>query len=152
MVRHYPLRILGGIRKEKKMSHGPNNKVIADVPDSEVEPRAVRRHYTAEYKQRVLEEIDQATGSGGIGAILRREGLYSQAISKWRQQRAQGGLEGLVSQKRGPKAVPEAVEIARLKRENERLHQKLKKAELIIEVQKKVSQILGLDESEANLS
>jgi transposase len=132
------------------MSHVSNNQDIVEIPDSEVEPRAIRRHYTAEYKQRILDEIDQASESGEIGVILRREGLYSQAISKWRQQRAQGGLEGLVSRKRGPKVVPEAVEIARLRRENERLHQKLKKAELIIEVQKKVSQILGLDESEAN--
>jgi transposase len=134
------------------MSHELGKNDIGNIPDSEVEPRAIRRHYTGEYKQRILDEIDQATEAGEIGAILRREGLYSQAISKWRQQRAQGGLEGLVSQKRGPKPVPETIEITRLKRENERLRQKLKKAELIIDVQKKVSQLLGLDESEVNSS
>lgn len=134
------------------MSHISNGLERAGIPDTEVEPRATRRHYTADYKQQILDELDQATQPGEIGAILRREGLYSQAISKWRQQRAQGGLDGLIAQKRGRKAFPEAVELVRLRRENERLRQKLKKAELIIEVQKKVSQILGLDENEANSS
>ena len=115
------------------------------IPDSEVEPRAVRRQYTAEYKQRILDEIDQATDQGEVGAILRREGLYSQIISKWRQQKVRGSLE---AHKRGPKADPEAAEIARLQRENERLRKKLERAELIIDVQKKVSQILGIEESE----
>lgn len=134
------------------MSQAPFSRDQLGIPETEVDPKPNRRHYTAEYKRRILDEIDQASQAGEIGAILRREGLYSQAISKWRQQRAQGEDEGLVSQKRGPKVVPEAGELARLKRENERLRQKLKKAELIIEVQKKVSQILGLDESEANIS
>jgi transposase len=134
------------------MPHDPNGKYFADIPNPEVEPRAVRRQYTTEYKQRILDEIDRATEPGEIGAILRREGLYSQIISKWHQQCARGGLESLAPQKRGPKAAPEAVELARLKRENERLRRKLEKAELIIEVQKKVSQILGLDESEPNSS
>lgn len=115
------------------------------IPDSEVEPRAVRRQYTAEYKQRILDEIDQASNQGEIGAILRREGLYSQIISKWRQQRARGSLE---VHKRGPKAEVGAAEIERLRRENERLRKKLERAELIIDVQKKVSQILGIEESE----
>lgn len=132
------------------MSH--NGKHEAETPDSEVEPRAVRRHYTTEYKLRILDEIDHATEPGEIGAILRREGLYSQIISKWRLQRARGGLDGSQPQKRGPKANPEAAEVARLKRENQRLRQKLAQAELIIEVQKKVSQILGLEEDELNSS
>lgn len=129
------------------MSQDRNGDYGPEAPNPEVEPRAVRRHYTAEYKQRILDEIDHASLPGEIGAILRREGLYSQIISKWRQQRAQGGLEGLEPQKRGPKADPEAAELARLRRENERLRKKLERAELIIEVQKKVSQILALDEN-----
>lgn len=132
------------------MSHNPNGQYGAEAPEPEVEPRAVKRHYTAEYKQRILDEIDHATQPGEIGAILRREGLYSQIISKWRAQRAKGGLDGLMPQKRGPKAIPEAGELARLKHENERLRKKLERAELIIEVQKKVFQILGLDEEEPN--
>jgi transposase len=132
------------------MSHNPKNQSDAEVPDPEVEPRAAKRYYKAEYKQRVLDEIDHATQPGEIGAILRREGLYSQIISKWRAQRAKGGLEGLVPQKRGPKTNPETGELAWLKCENEHLRKKLVRAQLIIEVQKKVSQILGLDEEEPN--
>jgi transposase len=118
------------------------------IPDSEVESQAVRCQDTAEYKQRILDGIDQATEPGEKRTILRREGLYSQIISKWRQQHSQGGLEGLEPHKRGPKADPEAAEIARLRSENERLRKKLERAEMIIEVQKKVSQILGIEESE----
>lgn len=132
------------------MSH--NGKYEPETPDPEVEPRAVRRHYTTEYKLRILDEIDHATEPGEIGAILRREGLYSQIISKWRQQRTRDGIDGLGPQKRGPKANREVAEVARLKRENQRLRQKLAQAELIIEVQKKVSQILDLEEDELNSS
>jgi transposase len=105
-----------------------NGKYESEMSDPEVELRAVRRHYTTEYKLRILDEIDHATEPGEIGAILRREGLYSQIISKWRQQRARGGLDGLQPQKRGPKANLETAEVARLKRENQRLRQKLRKA------------------------
>ena len=93
------------------MSHEPNGKYFTEVSDPEVEPRAVRRQYTTEYKQRILDEIDRATEPGEIGTILRREGLYSQIICKWRQQRARSGLESLAPQKRGPKAAPEAVAV-----------------------------------------
>lgn len=127
------------------MSHNQNGH-SNEVPEPEVEPRAERRHYRAEYKLRILDEIDHASEPGEVGAIIRREGLYSQIISKWRQQRAKGSLEGLKPQLRGPKANPTAGELARLQRENERLRKKLEQAELIIEVQKKVSQILELGE------
>ena len=90
------------------MSHNRNDQPEPEHPGSEVEPRAERRHYTSEYKQRILDEIDQATQPGQIGAILRREGLYSQLISKWRQQRGQAGLEGLEPQKPGRKANPDS--------------------------------------------
>jgi transposase-like protein len=113
--------------------------------DPEVEPRAARRQYTAEYKQGILDEIDAATQPGEKGAILRREGLYSQLISKWRAQQARNGLE---AQKRGPKANPASSELVQLRRENERLRKKLEKAELIIDVQKKVSQMFELDEND----
>jgi transposase len=134
------------------MSHEAKDQYFHDQPDPEVEPRAVRRQYTSEYKQRILDAIDQVSEPGEKGAILRREGLYSQLISKWRQQRAQGGMERLTPQKRGPKIIPEANELAQLKRDNERLRRRLEKAELVIEVQKKVSQILGMDENEPNSS
>lgn len=126
------------------MSQDGNN----EHQDPEVEARAVRRRYTAEYKKRILDEIDRATQSGEIGAILRREGLYSQAISKWRAQRERGSLDGLNPEKRGPKHDPNAKKLERLRRENESLRKKLKKAELIIEVQKKISRMLELDEKD----
>jgi transposase-like protein len=126
------------------MSHNQNGKVSGEVPETEVVPKAQRRQYSFEYKQRILAEIDACTQPGQAGAILRREGLYSQIISKWRQQLKRQGQAGLEPQKRGPKADPRAAELARLQRENERLRQRLERAELIIEVQKKVSQMLGL--------
>ena len=120
-----------------------NGKVYEEIPNAEVAPRAERRHYTAEYKERILDEIDRSQIPGEIGAILRREGLYSQIISKWRQQRQQGALAGTTSAKRGPKPDLQSGELARLQRENERLRTRLERAEMILEVQKKVSQLLG---------
>lgn len=105
--------------------------------------RPKRRQHTAEYKLRILRELDECTGKGEVGAILRREGLYSSLISKWREQREQGSLNGLGGQRRGPKVDPNAAELARLQRENKRLKEKLERAELIIDVQKKVAKLIG---------
>lgn len=126
-----------------------NGKLKASMPETEVMATAQRRQYTKEYKKRILEEIDQAREPGEAGAILRREGLYSQLISKWRAQR-KAGFPGTGA--RGPQANPQASELARLKRENERLRAKLERAETILEVQKKVSLLLGLDENETTRS
>jgi transposase len=115
-----------------------------EIPDSEVILKPKRRQYSAEYKLRILQEYEACTEPGGRGALLRREGLYSSHITAWRRQRDQTGLCGLAGQKRGPKVDPEAAEVARLERENERLRQRLQRAELIIDVQKNVSQLLGL--------
>jgi transposase-like protein len=116
------------------------------VPDPEVVVKAQRRHFTAEYKRRVLQEADACTRSGEIGALLRREGLYSSHLNTWRHQRARGELQGLTPAKRGRKVDPQAAENARLLRETVRLKAQLARAELIIDVQKKVSQLLGLPE------
>jgi len=117
----------------------------AQPPDPEVLPRAERRKYTGEYKLRILEEIEQCTVPGQIGALLRREGLYSSHLSKWRRQRAAGQLQALSPHKRGRKAQEVgAEELARLQRENERLRVRLERAEMIIDVQKKLSRLLGL--------
>jgi transposase-like protein len=127
------------------MSENRNENVpVEERPSTEVVTRATRRRFTAEYKLRILREVEACKGTGEIGALLRREGLYSSNLSKWRQQRARGELEGLAEQRRGPKENPQAVENARLKRENERLREELRKAQLIIDVQKKVSQLLGV--------
>jgi transposase-like protein len=133
------------------MSENTDEKVMVEKrPSTEVVTRAARRRFTAEYKLRILREVDACKGTGEIGALLRREGLYSSNLTKWRRQREQGELEGLAEQRRGPKEDLQAMENARLKRENERLREELRKAQLIIEVQKKVSQILGvpLEENE----
>jgi len=115
------------------------------VPDPEVLPRAKRRQYTGQYKLRILEEVDRCTERGQIGALLRREGLYSSHLSKWRQQRAEGQLQALSPHKRGRKAQgAEVEELVQLQRENERLRARLVQAELIIDVQKKLSRLLGL--------
>ena len=137
------------------MSHSGPTQTDADsehqaqVPEPEVLPRAKRRQFAAEYKLRVLEEADDCTKRGQIGALLRREGLYSSHLHKWRQQRSLGQLEGLAPKKRGRKAPdPAEEEQARLRRENERLRARLEQAELIIDVQKKLSRLLGLTEDE----
>ncbi len=121
-----------------------NGQLTTVVPDPEVRPRAKHRHFTAEYKKRILDEAAGCSEPGQLGALLRREGLYSSLLSKWRQQQAASALEGLQPKKRGPKVDPQAQELARLQRENERLQERLRKAELIIEVQKKVSLLLGV--------
>jgi transposase-like protein len=137
------------------MPHKTPTQIDADserevqVPEPEVLPRAKRRQFSAEYKLRILEEVDACTKRGQIGALLRREGLYSSHLSKWRQQRAKGQLAGLSPKKRGRKTPdPTEVELARLRQENERLRSRLEQAEIIIDVQKKLSQLLGLTEDE----
>jgi len=125
------------------------------MPDSAVPEKPVRRRFTVEYKIRILREADRSTGPGQLGALLRREGLYSSHLNTWRQQREQGTLAGLAPKRRGPKPTPDAPLIAenqRLKRENRRLAAKLRQAETIIEVQKKLSEVLGipLPPSESN--
>ena len=118
-------------------------KILVDMPKTEVVAKAKRRQYTAEYKLRILREVDACQGYGEIGALLRREGVYSSSLTNWRRQRERGELDGLSPQKRGPKPDPQAVELARLKREVEHLRERLRKAEMIIDVQKKVAQMLG---------
>lgn len=127
-----------------------NGHRSSEVPDPEVVSETKRRRFTVEYKQRILAEVDQGQEAGAIGAILRREGLYSSHLTTWRRQRVQGQLQGLGPKKRGRKPDPQAAELARLQRENERLKARLHQAEMIIEVQKKVSQLLGLPPAETD--
>ena len=113
----------------------------------EVPERAKRRRFEAAYKLRVLAEADRCTEAGQLGELLRREGLYSSHLTTWRQQRDAGALEALGAKKRGRKPKRKdavAVENERLRRENRRLMERLRQAETIIEVQKKVSEMLGI--------
>jgi transposase-like protein len=115
-------------------------------PNPEVVARAKRRIFTGEYKQRVLAEADMAKEeSGGIGALLRREGLYSSHLVTWRHERAAGILHALTPQKRGPKSkrTPLDEENQKLRRENQHLNEELRKAEMVIDIQKKVAALLG---------
>ncbi len=112
--------------------------------DPEVLPKKKRRYYTTKYKLRILDQVDQLTEQGQIGALLRKEGLYYSTISRWRKQREQGAFQGL-SGKRGPKESKNKQEqkrIQELERENARLKKQLQKAETIIDFQKKISEIL----------
>lgn len=114
------------------------------LPNPQVTPKAERRRFSTEYKLRILAEADASAERGAIGALLRREGLYASHLEKWRRQRTRGELQGLATQKRGRKVAGEAVELARLQRENAALQARLQQAETIIEVQKKLSTLLGL--------
>ena len=128
--------------KENSKSPNLNGKLKVEVPDPEVVAQAKRRQFTREYKSRILAEIEQCQESGQVGAILRREGLYSSHLSRWRQQRGAGKLQAPGSKKSKPK--PQAKELAQLRQENKRLRSQLEQAELVIDVQKKLSQLLGL--------
>ena len=114
------------------------------VPDPAVEVKAKRRRFTAEYKLRILREVDRAKAPGDTGAILRREGLYSSLLTQWRRDRDRVAKAGLAASKRGPKRKVEDPRIKQLEREKQRLERKLEKAEAIIAFQKKVAELLGI--------
>lgn len=119
-----------------------------EIRQPEVVPMAQRRRFTAKERLRILEEADKCTIPGEMGALLRREGIYSSYLSRWRRERERGQLTGLSPKKRGPKPAADKAlmdRMARLERENKRLQARLAQAEAIIEAQKKLSQILGLD-------
>jgi transposase len=116
------------------------------VPDPEVPEKAIRRHFTAEYKLEVLRQADDSRTPGEIGSLLRKEGLYSSHLTTWRRQREAGVLSALRPKQRGRKASrhPLQPEVDRLRKENRRLQKRLQRAELINDIQKKISQILGI--------
>jgi len=118
-------------------------------PDPEVPANKARRKFTAKYKLRILKEAEACTEPGQIGTLLRREGLYSSHLTTWRRQREDGLLQAMAPKKRGRRKKeknPLATELARLENENRRLKEKLRKAETIIEVQKKISDILNISQ------
>ena len=135
-----------------KLDSRQNGKLEEAGTKTEVVVKAKRRQYSAEYKLRILRELDDCKGKNEAGALLRQEGLYSSLVSKWREQREHGSLTGLSGHRRGPKVDATAVELARLQRENQRLQEKLERAEIIIDVQKKVARLLGVPLTDSNLS
>jgi transposase len=138
-------------RREPERSEGDRSATDGKTgaaksrPDPEVVAQAKRRRFTAEFKRRILAEADRAKGTGGVGALLRREGLYSSLLTTWRRERDAVILQALAPQKRGPKSKrdPVAEENQQLRRETERLTEALRKAEIVIDIQKKVAALLG---------
>lgn len=130
----------GGSSMVERRSSGPGEK----APDPEVLARPKRRRFTAEYKLRILREADACKGSGEIGALLRREGLYSSHLVLWRRQREQAAQTQLKSRKRGPKPKAQDPRIKQLERENARLQRQLKRVALLLDIQKKAGEILGI--------
>jgi transposase len=115
--------------------------------DIEVNAKATRRKFSAEYKRRIVREADAAGARGELGALLRREGLYSSHLVKWREQARRGELAGLTAKQRGPQAkVADARDkrIAELERANQRLTKRAERAEALVDLQKKVSLLLGI--------
>ena len=121
--------------------------VASDLPDPEVPAKAARRRFTAEYKLRILTLADACNTPGCLGKLLRQEGLYASNLDTWRGQRDRGVLSGLAPKKRGRKQSvrnPLVAENEKLRKENERLTNRLRQAEIINDVQKKISQLLGI--------
>ena len=130
----------GGSSMVERRSSGSGER----VPDPEVVARPKRRQFTAEYKLRILREVDACKEPGEIGALLRREGLYSSHLVLWRRQREQAAQTQLKSRKRGPKPKVQDPRIKQLERENARLHRQLKRVALLLDIQKKAGEILGI--------
>ena len=133
--------------KNNKTQTMEGAKLTVAHPNPEVPDKAVRRRFTAEYKLRILTLADACTGHGSMGVLLRREGLYASNLNTWRTQRERGVLSALTPKKRGRKESvrnPLIAENEKLRRDNERITNRLRQAEIIIDVQKKVSQILGI--------
>jgi transposase-like protein len=144
-------KTLAAIGADKEEGRRPTVVSAPMAASPEFSDRPRRRTFTAQDKLRILGEVDRAAGiPGGVGAVVRREGLYSSALTGWRRQRAAGAFEALSPAKRGPKAAepnPLAAELALSRRDNLRLQQRLDRAEAIIEIQKKVAVLLGLPAS-----
>ena len=136
-----------GARRATEDAPGSAPSSIPPVSDSEVVPRARRRTFSSADKRRILQAADLCTKPGEVGALMRSEGVYSSSLSTWRRQREVADLAALAPQRRGPKADParvDALQIAQLTRERDKLRVELDKAQLVIEVQKKVVALLDL--------
>jgi transposase len=143
-----------GTRRVTGISSTPGSRgsvVKTVVPNPEVSEKARRRSYTAEYKRLILKEAEICKEQGQVGALLRREGLYSSNLTAWRHQVERGTLEALSSKKRGPKARkpdPSVLRITEQEKEIQKLRARLRKAELIIDAQKKMAEIFQLPDDQ----
>lgn len=141
---HHIRRDPKGPEGARRATEGPVGSVRSQIPDPEVRERSKRRRFTAEYKLRIVREAEACKGDGDIGALLRREGLYSSNLSAWRRQRDGIVRKGLAAVRRGRKAKQIDPRIKELERENALLRRRLKRAETILEIQKKASELLGI--------
>ena len=123
---------------------GPMTTLRATAPNPEVPAKPERRRFSAEYRLRILKQADACKKPGELGALLRREGLYSSLLTNWRRQRDQGALRDMRGRRRGPKPRPVNPRVKHLEAENRRLERKLQRAETIITFQKKVAELLGI--------
>jgi transposase len=143
-------------QSEKEVDFCPGTKETTtklNVPDPQVLERPERRKFTVEYKARIVKEADACTEQGQIGALLRREGLYSSQLASWRRLYQEGALKALKDDKRGRKQTknPLEPEVESLKKKNAVLEKRLAQAEAIMDIQKKLSQVLGVPlENEGN--
>lgn len=149
------LGLVGSERSEAERSEAERNAGTAKptagqvrlmAPDPEVSAKSSRRRFSASYKARIVREADACQEPGEIGALLRREGLYSSSLANWRKEYRNGAESALADDKRGRKPIknPLEPEVDKLRRELERTEKKLKQAELIIEFQKNLCEILGI--------
>ena len=136
----------GGLKLNGDLANKLAKPAETDIPNPEVPARPVRRHFPADYKARIVEEAERCNEHGEIGALLRREGLYSSHLSKWRQLYRSGALDALRDDKRGRKATkhPLEDEVVRLRKQLVRTERRLEQAETIIDIQKKVATMLGI--------
>lgn len=141
-----------GARRATEDAPGSAAPAVTADTNSEVVPQARRRHFSNADKRRILAAADRCTRPGEIGALMRREGVYSSSLSTWRRQREAADLAALAPQRRGPKINParlDALQIAQLTRERDKLKVALDKANLVIAVQKKVAALLALLEQDS---
>lgn len=134
--------------QKKKTPNSSKTATKVKAPKTQVMPKKKKKRcFTVEYKLRILQEADACIEPNEVGALLRREGLYYSHLSNWRKLRSEGTLAALSGQKRGPKPLPPEIqsELEQLRKEKSRLEQRLARAETIIEVQKKVSTLLGIE-------
>ena len=147
---HFDTSSINGMRGDSPVSDMLDKQSLIR-PDPEVSEKKPRRRFTAQYKLRILEEADGCDKLGQIGVLLRREGLYSSNLSSWRKQKQKDLLQAMSPQKRGRKQKernPLSQQVARLEKENRRLKEKLIKAEAIIDIQKKISDILDISQNQ----
>ena len=137
-----------GSKRSEEPSQGSSLKTTRSAtPDPEVPEKARRRRFSARYKLKIVEQAERCSQPGEVGALLRREGLYWSHLQTWRRQREEGSLQGLSSKKRGRKSVhrnPLTGKVKELERENKRLQRKLQRAEIMLDIQKKASELLGI--------